>query len=88
MTASWWCAGASGGLMGAALRRVLAVAVASLMLQEKCKCSCPMGLLGEAIICQDQQVWLTGPTLLERHGCYAVTILHTYRTTCHVVWQH
>ena len=49
--------------MGPAVRRALAVAVASLLLQEKCKCSCLMGLLGEAIMCQDQQVWLTGPNI-------------------------
>ena len=41
------------------MRRALAVAVASLIVQEKCRCKQSMGLIGEAIMCQDQQVCLT-----------------------------
>lgn len=49
-------AGSSKSIPGIAVRQALAVAIASLMLQEKLKCKQAMGTVGAAIVCGDEQV--------------------------------
>ena len=46
----------SRSVPGFAVRHALAVAVATLLLQEKCKCKQAMGTVGSALVCDDEQV--------------------------------